>query len=595
MGECDPGQTVIASDTIRPKREIIGLINELERDHQPIESDRGLACAELPRSSIWIGRDRALKSTQKWASGRMGEGVKRSQASKARRPRRRPVAATLLLAAMTSACAAAVYAQAPSTQAPKSAEEAEKKLESEKGALAAKQARRRELQENIEGIATERQEITARLRDTAALVQKSEDQMTAIEARLTGFEAREQELRASLSKENDKISGILSALQRMGRNPPPVMITRREDALEMVRSAMLLGIAFPGLRDEAKVLSAKLGELMAVKDNIRREADNLRAETERLATTQTRLASLLESKKQSLSERQAELAQVRAATTEIAKNVTDLGELIAKLSRQVTTAPPMTGPEPTGTAREGEPQGAGEDVVAMLPPAPQTGSEAAPEATGAIARETAAETSPAAVPAPPGEAVAMITPPPGRESPPSIVEMAPTTASLGGAGKHELIAPAIPFQAAKGKLPLPARGRRALGFGAKTQYGGTSKGIVIETRFGARVTAPCDGWVVYAGEFRSYGQLLIINAGGGYHVLIAGLSQMDVGPGQFVLAAEPIGTMSGAPRTAQLTAGNTGMGQPPQSSAPVLYVEFRKDGDPVDSAPWWAPTQKVQE
>src|SRR5690606_16384315 len=154
----------------------------------------------------------------------------------------------------------------------------------------------------------------------------------------------------------------------------------------------------------------------------------------------------------------------------------------------------------------------------------------------------------------------------------------PTATAL-SPGKPDRITPAVPFQHAKGKLPLPARGRRALGFGDKTQYGGTSKGLVLETRFGARVTSPCDGWVVYAGEFRSYGQLLIINAGGGYHVLIAGLSQMDVGPGQFVLAAEPIGTMSSAPRTAHLATERTGMGQPPQSSAPVLYVEFRKDGE----------------
>ena len=86
------------------------------------------------------------------------------------------------------------------------------------------------------------------------------------------------------------------------------------------------------------------------------------------------------------------------------------------------------------------------------------------------------------------------------------------------------------------------------------------------------------------------------NAGGGYHVLIAGMSQMDVGPGQFVLAAEPIGTMSGAPRMAQLATGKTTLGQPPQSSAPVLYIEFRKDGDPINSTPWWAPShEKVQE
>jgi septal ring factor EnvC (AmiA/AmiB activator) len=190
----------------------------------------------------------------------------------------------------------------------------------------------------------------------------------------------------------------------------------------------------------------------------------------------------------------------------------------------------------------------------------------------------------------------MMTPPPAREKPSSIVELAPSTTAL-MPGKPDRITPAIQFQHAKGKLPLPARGRRALGFGDKTQYGGTSKGLVLETRFGARVTSPCDGWIVYAGEFRSYGQLLIINAGGGYHVLVAGLSQMDVGPGQFVLAAEPIGTMSSAPRTAQLASEKTGMGQAaPQASAPVLYIEFRKDGQPIDSDPWWAASdQKVQE
>jgi murein DD-endopeptidase MepM/ murein hydrolase activator NlpD len=286
------------------------------------------------------------------------------------------------------------------------------------------------------------------------------------------------------------------------------------------------------------------------------------------------------------------LKQVRDSTTELSKNVTDLRDLIAKLSRQVNEAPAIGGAEKPA-----------EDQVAVLPPpaaaapptspAPATAQPTPDSTQGATLRETAVDTSPplAATPPQKEEEVAMLTPP----SAPSIVEMAP--AALGpGAGKPDRIAPAVPFQEAKGKLPMPARGRRALGFGDKTQYGGTSKGIVLETRFGARVTSPCDGWVVYAGEFRSYGQLLIINAGGGYHVLIAGMSQMDVGPGQFVLAAEPIGTMSGAPRMAQLATGKTTLGQPPQSSAPVLYIEFRKDGDPIDSTPWWVPPhEKVQE
>ena len=93
------------------------------------------------------------------------------------------------------------------------------------------------------------------------------------------------------------------------------------------------------------------------------------------------------------------------------------------------------------------------------------------------------------------------------------------------------IKPEIAFSEANGRLPMPAQGRQVLGFSEKTQFGGQSKGIVLETRQGAQVTSPCDGWIVYAGEFRSYGQLLIINAGGGYHVLLAGLSQIDVQPG----------------------------------------------------------------
>jgi septal ring factor EnvC (AmiA/AmiB activator) len=163
-----------------------------------------------------------------------------------------------------------------------------------------------------------------------------------------------------------------------------------------------------------------------------------------------------------------------------------------------------------------------------------------------------------------------------------VVELTPG-AGLGSAGR---IKPEIAFADATRRLPMPAQGRQVLGFGEKTQYGGQSKGIVLETRQGAQVTSPCDGWIVYAGEFRSYGQLLIINGGGGYHVLLAGLSQIDVQPGQFVLAAEPVGTMSGWAQQAQPAAMN---------NAPVLYVEFRKDGRPIDPDPWWvAGHQKVQ-
>ena len=142
------------------------------------------------------------------------------------------------------------------------------------------------------------------------------------------------------------------------------------------------------------------------------------------------------------------------------------------------------------------------------------------------------------------------------------------------------LAPAIAFAAAKGALPMPVNGVKLREFGAADGLGGTEKGVSVATRAGAQVTAPCDGWVVYAGPFRSYGQLLILNAGGGYHVLLAGMERISVDLGQFVLTGEPVAMMGGAPLAASLVAVG--------SSQPVLYIEFRKDGTPVDPSPWWA-------
>lgn len=446
------------------------------------------------------------------------------------------------------------------------------KLDTNKQDLEAKEAKAASIKDDVAKLTSEREKLNTRLLETSALIQKSEAQMSAIEGRVGELEAQEKIVRGSLSQRHGHIAKLLAALQRMGRNPPPVLITRREDALGMVRSAMLLAAAFPEMRTQAVELSEKLNELVRVMTDIRFEGDRLKTETAQLTQMRTRLAGLMETKKQSLGERQAELAQVRQATQEIQKNVSDLNELIVKLDETVkrntglgeydreaklaaAAAPPVAVPPAPVTSL----------VPAILPPGPAIGA-------------------PAGTPAKPVE-TALNIPPASKSSEGQYVELAPAGLSLvpGNAGR---IKPAIAFDMAKAKLPLPAQGRKVLSFGEKTQSGNVSKGIVVETRSSALVTSPCDGWVVYAGEFRSYGQLLIINAGGGYHVLVAGLSQIDVQPGQFVLAAEAIGTMSGQPKSAQGAS---------QSSAPVLYVEFRKDGQPIDPDPWWvAGQQKVQ-
>jgi septal ring factor EnvC (AmiA/AmiB activator) len=139
----------------------------------------------------------------------------------------------------------------------------------------------------------------------------------------------------------------------------------------------------------------------------------------------------------------------------------------------------------------------------------------------------------------------------------------------------------MPFSQLKGELPLPVAGRFTRRFGRDDGNGGVMLGDTLATQSGAIVTAPSDGSVLYAGPFRSYGQLLILDAGDGYHVVLAGLSRISVTLGQSVLAGEPVATMGEArvAGAAAFEAGNAG---------PELYVEFRKDGKPVDPSPWWS-------
>jgi septal ring factor EnvC (AmiA/AmiB activator) len=118
-------------------------------------------------------------------------------------------------------------------------------------------------------------------------------------------------------------------------------------------------------------------------------------------------------------------------------------------------------------------------------------------------------------------------------------------------------------------------------FGANDGNGSVMQGDMVATQSGAIVTAPVDGEILYAGPFRSYGQLLILDAGGGYHVVLAGMNRLTVASGQSVLAGEPIGAM-GEARVASTSATQDA------KATPELYVEFRKDGKPVDPTPWWA-------
>ena len=142
--------------------------------------------------------------------------------------------------------------------------------------------------------------------------------------------------------------------------------------------------------------------------------------------------------------------------------------------------------------------------------------------------------------------------------------------------------PRVNFAELKGQLAYPAGGRIAKRFGDDTGLGHPLDGIVIATGPDATVTSPATGLVEFAGPFRSYGEMVIVNPGKDYLILLIGLSQVAVSPGQPVKAGEPVAKMGEKPVALALAKDLT------LATTPMLYVEFRKNGEPVDPAPWWA-------
>ncbi len=422
--------------------------------------------------------------------------------------------ALVLASALAVAPATCAYAQAerPAPPAGASAVDAIKERDKELESVRAEQKRATETEKKLRGeidrLGEDRRRLNQTMIETAARIRTAEQDISSIESRLDLLENAERGINGSLEARREVIAQVLAALQRIGRRPPPALLVRPEDALQSVRTAILLGAVLPELRNEAEVLVADLADLVRVRREAAVERARRATDLASLSEQRTRMGLLIEERQRRLAEVETELATARRRAMQLALQVDNLKDLIARLEANLDG--------PARAARNGE-----------------------------EARQPA--------------------------------ETRSNLAALKDPGR---LAPAIAFGSAKGMLPLPVNGVRTREFGAADSLGGAQKGMSVTARPGAQVTAPCDGWVVYAAPYRSYGQLLILNAGGGYHVLLAGMDRISVDLGQFVLTGEPLGVMG--------SSGETSSGFGTSASQPVLYIEFRKDGLPVDPSPWWA-------
>tara|TARA_R110002020_G_scaffold212769_2_gene419434 strand:- start:734 stop:2053 length:1320 start_codon:yes stop_codon:yes gene_type:complete len=376
--------------------------------------------------------------------------------------------------------------------------------------------------ESIEQDIAELEKTTSNLRqaliDSAARRKDLEEKIRESEETLARLRLREAEIRTSLRGRRDVLAEVLAALQRMGRNPPPALLVTPEDALASVRSAILLGAVVPGMRAQAERLHADLQALTTLQAQASVERTSVSATIAASLEEEKRMDMLLaENEKLSL-QSTAELEAERRRSEELAEQATSLEGLVQSLEGEIASVR-----EAVEQARLEE------ERLRQLSQAE---------------REQARERAQNALP------------------------------------DKNRIAPAYAFSSLRQTLELPVTGDILREFGDADGTGHTAVGMTVAASPGSVVTAPADGLVVFAGAFRSYGQMIILNAGDGYHVVLAGMDDVRTRQGKFVLSGEPIAVM-GAKKVASAAALTL------ETDRPTLYIEFRKDGSPVDSKPWW--------
>ncbi|MBT5373982.1 MAG: peptidoglycan DD-metalloendopeptidase family protein [Rhodospirillaceae bacterium] len=347
----------------------------------------------------------------------------------------------------------------------------------------------------------------------ARKAQEGEETLSNVEAMLDQLNAQVAEKRKDLSTRRRQMTGTLAALERLALLPPEALIAWRESASDSIRSALLLRTIIPALNTRSRALASDLKSLASLRIEIKTRHDELLETTLNLDEERARLEGLIGRKKALRLKVEKDTQKTAKKMRKLAAEAKNLRELVLGLDEApLMMVPPKPDERPNG----GDPTG-----------------EAEPDR---------------------------------KES---------KTAALSPLGNGGYLPSQLPISRAKGRLLLPVRGKILEKYGDSLDSGLSSKGVRLETRDAARVVAPYDGEVVFAGPFRGYGQLLIIAHGEGYHILLAGISRIDSVVGQRVLAGEPVGVMR------KLKDGN-----------PSLYIELRRKGEPINPLPWMVASQK---
>ncbi len=375
-----------------------------------------------------------------------------------------------------------------------------------------------------------------------------DSKMIATEERLLDIRQVEKQTLETLAKQNEGLADTLSALLQLSRQPEGSLIGSPENLINSLRTATLLKAAVAALKKDADDLSEQLDTLASLRDQFVSEQKSFQALKKSRLSEQNSLASLLASKKSAQKTLSGLNAKEEREQKKLSSEARDLVGLISGLERQKRE---RLKEERLRIEREIARQEKlrHEDALRRQAEAKELARKEALE-------EKKDQTA----------AVAIPTPTPSRKIPKE------RKSKPAPENKTRLAAlnTRRSFSSAKGTLALPVGGRIISKY-SKSGDARKRNGIVIETRGNAAVVSPYDGQIAFAGPFRHYGLLLIIDHGEGYHTLLAGMGSIEGSVGQLLLAGEPVGQMKSS-----------------TNEKPTLYMELRVKGSPVNPVPWLA-------
>lgn len=370
----------------------------------------------------------------------------------------------------------------------------------------------KKLQAQATQISLELTRISKDMIASAKQIQNSEEKISRMESELETLRADLKKAEENFVVEDDNLIKTLSALQNLALKPTEALFVQPLTPVEIIRSAMLLREAVPYLQENAARIREDLGKIENQKNLVEKQVARIIRQKKILENEHEQMKALVQRKSKIRNAVEIKSVKAKKKVERLASQANDLRDLLNKLEKQ----------------RQEKLRRQEEERRRLA------------ELKAAEARRAAEETKKLE-----------------EKQRADLIKFKPEV--INEVGEN--------FVKAKGHLLRPARGPVVTAYGEQMSKGVTSKGIIIKTRSQAQVISPYDGTVIFAGPFRGYGNLIIIEHGQGYLSLLAGLEEVDCELGQMLLAGEPVGQM-------------------PESGDTRLYVELRKDNHPINPLTW---------